>query len=335
VKSGLNKPDLLLVDNLERLGRIEEMDSFRRLLHRRHGILVLTADSKFADPTTPQGRVYGMFEAFRATSGNEVKSNEVTRGKRYTIEHLKYWPGGVPPFGYRLQAVMGEKKGRTCVVGHLLVPDTDEFPVAQKVFDVARSTGFGPNRITRLVNDDPTVPDKFKPFTASAIRYILNNEIYTGVLVWGRNSYDIVADVNVRQANSPEDWCRVPNFCEPAVTLEDFEAVRALGRARAAAIAAARAAKADGTLIMPVVPGLALVYALTGLVRCGLCGRAMRPVSSQAYTLKSTGETKYYVRYVCPANVEGQVCDNSIRVPEPWLRQVVADLIRRRLFGVA
>lgn len=55
LKTGTVVADLILVDTLERLGRVEELPSIRKDLLDRHGILVLTADSNFADPNTPQG----------------------------------------------------------------------------------------------------------------------------------------------------------------------------------------------------------------------------------------------------------------------------------------
>ena len=187
IKSRKKKPDLILIDNFERFGRIEEMESLARNLFRKFGILILTADTRFADPTTQHGKVYRAFESFRATSANELKSSEVFSGKRLLIEEKKFWPGGEAPFGYQLQAEMGEKKGRPCVVGHLLVPEPEAFLVAKKIFALARSTGWGSKRVTRAVNADPTVPDKFKPLNAVNVGYMLKNDIYAGILIWGND----------------------------------------------------------------------------------------------------------------------------------------------------
>ena len=75
---------------------------------------------------------------------------------------------------------------------------------------------------------------------------------------------------------------------------------------------------------------MTLKYLLTGLVRCGHCKRAMNPSSSAPYITKS-GEAKRYTAYSCPGSVAG-VCQNSTRVPEEWLREVVIDTTRERLF---
>jgi DNA invertase Pin-like site-specific DNA recombinase len=56
IKSGKVGADLILVDTLERFGRFEEISDLRRNLFKRFGVLVLTADSDFADPNSRQGR---------------------------------------------------------------------------------------------------------------------------------------------------------------------------------------------------------------------------------------------------------------------------------------
>lgn len=53
IRTGAVKADLILVDTLERFGRVEELPMIRKELFEKHGVLVLTADSDFADPTKP------------------------------------------------------------------------------------------------------------------------------------------------------------------------------------------------------------------------------------------------------------------------------------------
>ena len=52
LKSGRVRADLVLVDTYERLSRSESAHDLRRDLNKR-GILVLTLDTDFADPTNP------------------------------------------------------------------------------------------------------------------------------------------------------------------------------------------------------------------------------------------------------------------------------------------
>lgn len=78
------------------------------------------------------------------------------------------------------------------------------------------------------------------------------------------------------------------------------------------------------------VPGVALKYPLSGLVLCDECGRAMTASAGGAYVAKN-GEERRYVAYVCPGTLSGQ-CANKCHIPEPWLRETVAELLRTRLF---
>ena len=73
IKTHAVEADLILVDTIERFGRVDELPSIRKELYEKHGVLVLTADSSFADPTTPQGKALGAFEAMRASEDGRIK----------------------------------------------------------------------------------------------------------------------------------------------------------------------------------------------------------------------------------------------------------------------
>lgn len=52
------------MDTLERFGRFEELGAVRDMLRNRYGVLILTADTGFADPTTAQGRHLAFWSRF-------------------------------------------------------------------------------------------------------------------------------------------------------------------------------------------------------------------------------------------------------------------------------
>jgi hypothetical protein len=62
ITTGVVKADPILVDTLQRFGRVDEFQSIRRKLYEKHGVLVLTANTDFADPHTPQGRALGTWD---------------------------------------------------------------------------------------------------------------------------------------------------------------------------------------------------------------------------------------------------------------------------------
>ena len=322
--------DLILVDSLERLGRVDELPSIRKDLFERHGILVLTADSGFTDPHTPQGRALGMVETMRATEEGRIKAHNVSRGKRDCCL-LKHWPGGPPPFGYMLKSVMATVKGREEVDHRALVPDPATRWIIELLFELAERTSHGSTRLARALNADPRIPEEHKPFQPETIAYFLASEIYFGELVWGENSTGIVDDTRVVERNAEEEVLRVPDFCEPLVTRERWNNVRAVRLIRSERALAARRRKeeAGGKLLDAPAPGLTLTYLLSGLLHCE-CGLRMTASSSSAYVAKD-GSERRYVSYVCPGYLGGS-CKNGTRVSEPWIRELVIGKLRERLF---
>lgn len=74
---GLIHVDLVVCDTYERLGRAEEIAIIRHKLMTDHGVLVVTADSNFADPTGVVGKALVMVESVRSTEDGRIKSHNV------------------------------------------------------------------------------------------------------------------------------------------------------------------------------------------------------------------------------------------------------------------
>jgi len=327
IRSGVLHVDLILVDTFERLGRNDELQSFRKEMYEQHGVLILTADSRFADPTTSQGKIYSAFEALRATEENRVKAHQVSRGK-CDAARQGLWPGGKPPFGHRLVPKVVEINGHERIVGNVLEPHPQESPVVQKLFTRALETGHGGSRLTQFLNGDPEIPEKFKPFQEPTVRSWLEREIYYGELVYGKDATDIVGDVRVKEANPQEEWIRVPDFCPPLVSRDDWDEVAMMREVRRRKKPGAEEL-GNGKQIKPLVPGLSLNYLLSGLVRCGECNAAMQAATSG----RKNKEGKSYGYYACPRARTGSGCTNKRYVPEEWLRSKVIDVIVSRLLS--
>jgi DNA invertase Pin-like site-specific DNA recombinase len=184
IRTGAMQVDLILVDTLERFGRMQDLDTIRRELQNKYGVLILTADTSFADPTSPQGRVFGVVEAVRASEESRVKAHNVRRGKR-DAALAGHWPGGPPPFGFRLKTVVTERRGHREVAHSMLEPDPESASVIQLLFEKASESGFGQNRLARFLNDHPDVPQKFKPIEPTKVGRWLDNRVYLGELGLG------------------------------------------------------------------------------------------------------------------------------------------------------
>ncbi|MBD3675701.1 MAG: recombinase family protein [Planctomycetaceae bacterium] len=322
LKSRRVQADLILVDTFERLTRAEDADEFRRKLEK-NGILVLTVDSGFADPTSRSGRALSKIESIRATEEGWTKAHNVVRGKKDSVR-LGYWPGGPVPFGYKLESVMVLRKGVEEIDHRILVPDSQTAPLVRRIYSLATERGWAGVRIFKELKKSKDFPADQLPSSADAVTYILKNEIYKGEYVWGRNCTGVIDDVRLRQEVPEEDWERNAEFCEPIVDPRDWEFVASQRAQRS------RPNDDDKSTNLPSAAGIALKYPLSGLVICRHCGRSMNASSSPMYQTKS-GEERRYTSYVCTGYLSG-VCENSHRVPEKKLRKIVFDILLSQLF---
>jgi len=328
IRTGILEIDLILVDTYERIGRAEEIPTMRRELEVEHGVLLLSADNNFADPTSVSGKALAVVDQIRATEEGRIKAHQVLRGKRDTVKK-GFWPGGPAPLGLKLHAVLTTQNGTEIIDGRKLVPDPATDWIPKLLWAKARDTGWGTLRLARWLNEHPDIPEAAKPFYPDSVGYMLDNRIYRGDLVFERNSTDIIADTRKVVRNPDDRVTVVSGFCEAIVDPALWDKVHKLRQQRSRQIKKSRAAKKSKTpkQIAPLAPGLVLKHPLSGLARCGHCGRALRPSTSGAKS--STGRT--YTYYTCPGYI-AHVCDNDNHVREEPLRTAVLSALRRRLF---
>jgi DNA invertase Pin-like site-specific DNA recombinase len=323
--------DLILVDTLERFGRMSNLDHIRDTLAQQYGVLILTADSKFADPTDAAGRALKMIESMRSTQDAGVKAHNVLRGKR-DAARCKHWPGGPPPLGYKLESVMIPGSEPLEVDYRILIPDPATVPLVKEIFRLAVDEGLGSTRVAKMLNANSEWRKLHGTFYSDSIGRILSNPIYCGTLLYGRVATDVISDRRVICRNGDDkDILRVENFCEPLVDAGVWKTAQSLRAARGVHIRKARAARkaSGGKQIMALSPGMTLKYPLSGLVRCGICGASMRPNSGAG---SKSGPRNAY--YMCPRRHSG-ACANAIYCREPWLRKAVFAALRERLFPMS
>jgi DNA invertase Pin-like site-specific DNA recombinase len=322
IRIGSVKPRVVLVHTAERFGRAEEIPGIRLELQSKYGVLLLTADSGFTDPSTTAGRAVQFVEQIRSTTGNEVKAHDVLRGKLDVVRR-KLWPGGPAPLGYRLDKTISDVGGRQ-VTESRLVPDPQSAIVPRKAFALADATGRGSTAIACMLNDDPEVPDQFKPVRHDTISYILDNPIYGGTLRFNRVCTGIVADTRRQQRNADEEVVCIENFSEPLIDPVVVARVREVRKRRRLQRAAARG---DNGHKGPVGVGLVLKYPLTGLVYCRECGSRMT-ASISSGRIKPKYRKLYYR---CPL-AASRACANKRFTRGDLLWACVTASLRRRLF---
>lgn len=189
--------------------------------------------------------------------------------------------GSKAPFGYKI-----DPNDR-----HHLIVDEPAAQVVKRIFRLA-SEGVGYNKMAKIFREEKVLtpiayfnlnnPDYFKSdywrkefdWHVTSIRAILNNEVYLGKLVYGKQrNKSMKSKEKVR--NPKEDWIVVENCHEPIITQELWDTVHKILNAKH------RPAKAGE------------VQMFAGLLYCSDCGHFL------TYSQKQRKDGSYHGAYSC------------------------------------
>lgn len=189
--------------------------------------------------------------------------------------------GSKAPFGYKI-----DPNDR-----HHLIVDEPAAQVVKRIFRLA-SEGVGYNKMAKIFREEKVLtpiayfnlnnPDYFKSdywrkefdWHVTSIRAILNNEVYLGKLVYGKQrNKSMKSKEKVR--NPEEDWIVVENCHEPIITQELWDTVHKILNAKH------RPAKAGE------------VQMFAGLLYCSDCGHCL------TYSQKQRKDGSYHGAYSC------------------------------------
>lgn len=189
--------------------------------------------------------------------------------------------GSKAPFGYKI-----DPNDR-----HHLIVDEPAAQVVKRIFRLA-SEGVGYNKMAKIFREEKVLtpiayfnlnnPDYFKSdywrkefdWHVTSIRAILNNEVYLGKLVYGKQrNKSMKSKEKVR--NPKEDWIVVENCHEPIITQELWDTVHKILNAKH------RPAKAGE------------VQMFAGLLYCSDCGHCL------SYSQKQRKDGSYHGAYSC------------------------------------
>lgn len=189
--------------------------------------------------------------------------------------------GSKAPFGYKI-----DPNDR-----HHLIVDEPAAQVVKRIFRLA-SEGVGYNKMAKIFREEKVLtpiayfnlnnPDYFKSdywrkefdWHVTSIRAILNNEVYLGKLVYGKQrNKSMKSKEKVR--NPKEDWIVVENCHEPIITQELCDTVHKILNAKH------RPAKAGE------------VQMFAGLLYCSDCGHCL------TYSQKQRKDGSYHGAYSC------------------------------------
>jgi site-specific DNA recombinase len=246
--------ELILVWKYSRFARSREDSIVHKTMLRKNGVRVVSINEPSED--TPTGKlleamIESLDEFYSANLGEEV-----TRGMRESASRGFYMPAQAP-FGYRRVKVKDGGKERP----KLEIEPNQSRAVAAIFNHVLQGKGL--MEVAKQLTRDGIAGPGRKGWLKTTVRKILTNEVYTGTLVWGRDSARDLPPVRVENA-----W--------PAIVNKDvYTQVQILLKDRAP------------VSLHP--KRVASRYLLSGIARCGYCGKAL--VGQDA----KSGRFTYYV----------------------------------------
>lgn len=242
---------VLCVD-ITRLARGETIDQGIVAQAFKYSGTAIITPQKIYDPANEFDEEYFEFGLFMARREYKMINQRQQRGRLASVKEGK-WPANKAPYGYRRIKLENEK-------GWTLEPD-EHAPIVQSIFSWFLE-GNGTSTIARRLNGLGVPSPSGREWLPHAVRTILDNPAYKGVVVWGRRPQQKsrrAGNVQIsrpRSAEYEEYPGRHPAIIEPEV----FD--------RAASLRAQNHSRPGPKQVQTKNP-------LSGLVVCAKCGRAM------------------------------------------------------------
>lgn len=273
------KINLVIVKDLSRFGRnyVEEGMYVQRFTDSN--IRFIAADDNYDSLVNSDDLLFPIKNVVNEMYARDVSKK--TKAAKKAKASDGQFIGSKAPFGYKI-----DPNDR-----HHLIVDEPAAQVVKRIFRLA-SEGVGYNKMAKIFREEKVLtpiayfnlnnPDYFKSdywrkefdWHVTSIRAILNNEVYLGKLVYGKQrNKSMKSKEKVR--NPKEDWIVVENCHEPIITQELWDTVHKILNAKH------RPAKAGE------------VQMFAGLLYCSDCGHCL------TYSQKQRKDGSYHGAYSC------------------------------------
>ena len=273
------KINLVIVKDLSRFGRnyVEAGMYVQRFTDSN--IRFIAADDNYDSLVNSDDLLFPIKNVVNEMYARDVSKKTKAAKKAKARDGL--FIGSKAPFGFKI-----DPNDR-----HHLIVDEPAAQVVKRIFRLA-SEGVGYNKMAKIFREEKVLtpiayfnlnnPDYFKSdywrkefdWHVTSIRAILNNEVYLGKLVYGKQrNKSMKSKEKVR--NPKEDWIVVENCHEPIITQELWDTVHKILNAKH------RPAKAGE------------VQMFAGLLYCSDCGHCL------TYSQKQRKDGSYHGAYSC------------------------------------
>jgi site-specific DNA recombinase len=291
------KPDLVLVHKLDRFARDRFDAAFYRREIQKAGAKLVAVDQPFDD--SPESVLFeGIIEAWAEYYSKNL-SREVMKGMNENAFKAKF-NGGWVPLGYDIDS------NKNYLVNE------DEAITIRMIFN-GKLNGKSYGTIISELNQQGRLTKKGKLFGKNAIYEILRNEKYCGTYVFNETPKRLFGKRNNRIKKTNSEIIRLENAIPAIISREEWKKVQEM---------------MDERKNGPRERDNNVLYILTGILKCGVCGAAMVGNGSSKIV---HGERKKYYYYQCNNNMRTHSCDNKKRYPKDKLESAILDQIQRRV----
>ncbi|MCB5945194.1 recombinase family protein [Acidocella sp. KAb 2-4] len=327
------RPGFLALQNAIKAGQIdavvaEALDRVSRDQEHIARFYKLTDFSRIRFVTVAEGEISELHVGLKGTMNALLLKDlgqKTHRGLEGRVQAGKN-PGGIC-YGYRpVRQLTAEG---TLTTGDRAI-DEAEAAIVRRIFR-AYVGGQSAYAIARQLNAEKVPGPRDGSWSASLLlgnasreTGVLRNRLYAGVMVWNRQSYakDPMTGKRISRPNPPEKWTFKPIPELQIIDAELWDAAQLILQAKREIL---KEQNAD-TEEVPTI-GARLnrarrpAWALSGLVRCGLCGGAISVVGGQGQRLG------------CTAHHYRGKCDNPRSIPKAKLLARVLEGLKRYLLA--
>lgn len=269
------RPKLILVHKVDRFARNrDDAGHYRWLFKKMGGSRVIAVAQDFGD--TPEASLMeGNLESYAEYFSRNL-SGEVKKGLYENVVQGMHC-GGIPPLGYDvgpdLKYIINEREAQAVRLIFNMKLKGHNYKEISQALNVE---GY----LTKASKKKPG-----KPFGKNSLHDILRNEKYIGTYVYRKTSPE-----NSRIAEDPLATIRLEAIIPRIIDDQTFNAVQEILNNRQ------HHTRSTGDV----------VYMLSGVARCGVCGQAM---AGNSYVSK--GKKYYYYRCNNAARTHGQACNHG------------------------
>ena len=223
------------------------------------------------------------------------------------------WNGGKAPYGYNL--IKGSGK---------LEINESEAKIVKVIFDKFVNENLTPDKISKFLNDHykriPVQKNDKSLFTANFVRKILDNETYSGYIVYGKTrSVQDKKDRSKVHRIKNDEYIKVLGTHTPIITTEIWDIAYKMRQKSKEHHRKNKTRYTDHT------------YPLTGLIVCPDCGCKMNGYSSSKKNPNKGGMYKTTFAYKCRNNKSqrGYICNFNRQLNEEAMCNAVLEIIHR------